>query len=60
MPIYPVTAPAGVRRALLAKKEIALLDVRLESQFAQGARCSRRRSRSAGSRPWPPNDSPGL
>jgi rhodanese-related sulfurtransferase len=36
MPIYPVTAPAGVRRALLAKKEIALLDVRLESQFAQG------------------------
>jgi rhodanese-related sulfurtransferase len=36
MPDYPVTAPAGVRRALLAKQEIALLDVRKESQFAQG------------------------
>jgi rhodanese-related sulfurtransferase len=36
MPPYPTTAPAGVRRALLVKKEIALLDVRRESQFAQG------------------------
>jgi rhodanese-related sulfurtransferase len=36
MPTYPVIAPAGVRRALLAKREIALLDVRHESQFAQG------------------------
>jgi len=36
MPDYPITAPAGVRRALLAKKEIALLDVRRESQFARG------------------------
>ena len=36
MPDYPVTAPAEVRRALLAKNEIALLDVRKESQFAHG------------------------
>jgi rhodanese-related sulfurtransferase len=36
MPPYPTTAPAGVRRALLVKKEIALLDVRSESQFARG------------------------
>jgi len=36
MPPYPVTAPAGVRRALLARSEIALLDVRRESEFARG------------------------
>src|ERR1700730_13635971 len=36
MPAYRVTAPAGVRRALLAKSEIALLDVRQESEFARG------------------------
>ena len=35
MPPYPTTAPAWVRRALLAKKEIALLDVHRESQFAR-------------------------
>src|SRR6185437_12707289 len=33
---FPVVAPAGVRRALLTKSEIALLDVRRESRFAQG------------------------
>jgi rhodanese-related sulfurtransferase len=32
----PLTTPAEVRRALLAKTEIALLDVRHESRFAQG------------------------
>jgi rhodanese-related sulfurtransferase len=36
VPPYPVTAPAEVRRALLARNEIALLDVRSESRFAQG------------------------
>jgi rhodanese-related sulfurtransferase len=36
MPPFATTAPAGVRRALLVKKEIALLDVRPESRFAQG------------------------
>jgi rhodanese-related sulfurtransferase len=33
---HPVTAPAGVRRALLGRQEIALLDVRQESRFALG------------------------
>ena len=32
----PLTTPAEVRRALLAKTEIALLDVRQESRFATG------------------------
>jgi rhodanese-related sulfurtransferase len=36
MPPYPTKVPAGVRRALVLKKEIALLDVRRESQFARG------------------------
>jgi rhodanese-related sulfurtransferase len=36
MPPYPTKTPAGVRRALLARSEIALLDVRSESQFARG------------------------
>lgn len=36
MPTYPDISPAGVRRALLTRSEIALLDVRSESQFAQG------------------------
>jgi rhodanese-related sulfurtransferase len=36
MPTYPDISPAGVRRALLTKNEIALLDVRRESQFARG------------------------
>src|ERR1700761_7589045 len=36
MPPYPVTAPARVRQLLLARSEIALLDVRSERQFAQG------------------------
>ena len=36
MPPFATTAPAGVRRALLVKKEIALLDVRPESRFARG------------------------
>lgn len=36
MPTYPVTAPVWVRRALLSKKEFALLDVRGESRFARG------------------------
>jgi rhodanese-related sulfurtransferase len=36
MSAYPVTAPAGVWRALLTNSEIALLDVRSESQFARG------------------------
>jgi rhodanese-related sulfurtransferase len=36
MPPYPVTGPAGVRRALLARNEIALLDVRSEGRFARG------------------------
>jgi rhodanese-related sulfurtransferase len=36
MPPYPTKVPAGVRRALVLKQEIALLDVRRESQFARG------------------------
>jgi hypothetical protein len=36
MPIFPMKTPADVRRALLARAEIALLDVRLESRFATG------------------------
>ena len=36
MPPFATTAPARVRRALLVKKEIALLDVRPESRFARG------------------------
>ncbi len=36
MPVFSVTTPAEVRRALLARREIALLDVRPESRFAQG------------------------
>jgi rhodanese-related sulfurtransferase len=36
MPPFPVTAPARVRRALLTRSEIALLDVRSESRFARG------------------------
>jgi rhodanese-related sulfurtransferase len=36
MSIFSATTPAAVRRALLAKTEIALLDVRQESRFATG------------------------
>jgi rhodanese-related sulfurtransferase len=36
MSIFSLTTPAAVRRALLAKTEIALLDVRQESRFATG------------------------
>jgi rhodanese-related sulfurtransferase len=36
MSIFSATTPAAVRRALLAKTEIALLDVRPESRFATG------------------------
>jgi rhodanese-related sulfurtransferase len=36
VPPFPTKAPAWVRRALLARNEIALLDVRSESQFARG------------------------
>jgi rhodanese-related sulfurtransferase len=36
MSIFSTTTPAAVRRALLAKTEIALLDVRQESRFATG------------------------
>src|SRR3984957_14273914 len=36
MPIFPMTTPRSVRLALLARTEIALLDVRHESQFALG------------------------
>jgi len=36
MPIFPTTTPRSVRLALLARTEIALLDVRQESRFAQG------------------------
>jgi rhodanese-related sulfurtransferase len=36
MSIFSQTTPAAVRRALLAKTEIALLDVRQESRFATG------------------------
>jgi hypothetical protein len=34
MPPFATTAPGGARRALLVKKEIALLDVRPENRFA--------------------------
>jgi len=36
MPILPEKTPRSVRRALLARAEIALLDVRQESRFATG------------------------
>jgi rhodanese-related sulfurtransferase len=36
MPIFPTMTPRSVRQALLAGTEIALLDVRQESRFAQG------------------------
>src|ERR1700727_1872968 len=36
MSIFSATTPTAVRRALLAKTEIALLDVRPESRFATG------------------------
>src|ERR1700733_2111893 len=36
MPILPTKTPRSVRRALLARAEIALLDVRHESRFATG------------------------
>jgi rhodanese-related sulfurtransferase len=36
MSIFSATTPTAVRRALLAKTEIALLDVRQESRFATG------------------------
>ena len=36
MPIFPAMTPAAIRSALRAKTEIALLDVRQESRFAQG------------------------
>ncbi len=36
MPHIPVTTPATVRRALLGKSEIAILDVRPEGRFAEG------------------------
>jgi rhodanese-related sulfurtransferase len=36
MPNFPMTSPRSVRLALLARTEIALLDVRHESRFAQG------------------------
>jgi rhodanese-related sulfurtransferase len=36
VPPFPTKAPAGVRLALLARTEIALLDVRSERQFARG------------------------
>src|SRR3984957_10103794 len=36
MSIFSATTPAAVRRALLAKTEISLLDVRHESRFATG------------------------
>jgi rhodanese-related sulfurtransferase len=36
MPIFPMTTARSVRLALLARTEIALLDVRPESRFAQG------------------------
>jgi rhodanese-related sulfurtransferase len=36
MPIFPTMTPAAIRRALRARTEIALLDVRQESRFAQG------------------------
>src|ERR1700722_15310338 len=36
MPIFPMTTPRSVRLVLLARTEIALLDVRHESRFAQG------------------------
>ena len=36
MSIFPTVTPAAVRRALLAKTEIALVDVRHESRFATG------------------------
>ena len=36
MPTFPTMTPAEIRRALRARTEIALLDVRQESRFAQG------------------------
>ena len=36
MPIFPALTPAAIRAALRARTEIALLDVRQESRFAQG------------------------
>jgi len=36
MPIFPAIPPAAVRSALRTRTEIALLDVRQESRFAQG------------------------
>ncbi|HEX4291228.1 MAG TPA: rhodanese-like domain-containing protein, partial [Trebonia sp.] len=36
MPIFPAKTPRSVRQALLARTEIALLDVRHESRFATG------------------------
>ena len=36
MPIFPTITPAGIRSALRAGTEIALLDVRPESRFATG------------------------
>ena len=36
MPIFPTMTPTAIRGALRAKTEIALLDVRQESHFAQG------------------------
>ena len=36
MPIFPAITPRSVRQALLAKTEIALLDVRHESRYATG------------------------
>jgi rhodanese-related sulfurtransferase len=36
MPFFPALTPAAIRSALQARTEIALLDVRQESRFAQG------------------------
>ena len=36
MPPHPVTSPARIRQALLDGTEIALLDMRMESEFAHG------------------------
>jgi rhodanese-related sulfurtransferase len=36
MPLYRVKAPDWIRHSLLVRTEIALLDVRMESEFARG------------------------
>src|SRR6202042_1828001 len=36
MPSHPMTGPGRIRHALLVRTEIAVLDVRMESEFARG------------------------